>query len=222
MQTAILSQPAEAIINSFHAVETSFGLSDEQLVAKAQAGSFDAFQRLVERYESKVFRVAKSIARCREDAEEVMQDAFVQAYKNLSRFRGDSRFYTWLVRIAINEGLMKLRRRRLNEISLDVQTEEGVGSCEIEDWKPNPEQHYSQEELRCILETTISELSPGFRAVFQLRDVEGFTTEETAQALSLSPTAVKSRLRRARSHLRGLLNRYFKSMNGSRRFQTAG
>jgi len=222
MRTEVVSQPSEAIINSFHAIEVSVELSDEQLVAEAQAGSFDAFHRLVERYESKVFRVAKSIARCREDAEEIMQDAFVQAYKNLSRFRGDSRFYTWLIRITINEGLMKLRRQRPDEISIDVQTEEGAGPCEIEDWRPNPEQCYSQEELHCILETTISELSPGYRIVFQLRDVEGFTTEETAQTLCLSPTAVKSRLRRARGHLRESLSRYFKSGSGSKRLRTAG
>lgn len=213
MQTEPGSRPTEAILNSFHVVDGSVGLSEEQLVREAQGGSFAAFQRLVECYESRVFRVAERIAHCREDAEEIMQDAFVQAYKNLSLFRRESRFYTWLVRITINEGLMMMRRRRFNEISIDAQTDEGFAACEIEDWGPNPEQRYSQEELRCILEATIARLSPGYRMVFQLRDVEGFSTEETAQALSLSPTAVKSRLRRARLQLRGLLNRYFRPKN---------
>ncbi len=210
MQVELVNDSFNLIINAIPSVEDSIELSEEQLVAEAQGGCVDAFQRLVERYESRVFRVAKSVARCHEDAEEIMQDAFVQAYKNLSSFRGDSRFYTWLVRIAINEGLMKMRRRRLPEISIDLQTEDGYVPCEIEDWGPNPEQRYSQDELRCILETTIAQLSPSYRIVFQLRDVEGLSTEETAQALALTPTTVKTRVRRARLQLRELLNRYFK------------
>jgi RNA polymerase sigma-70 factor, ECF subfamily len=210
MQTEAARQPA----NALHSVEGSAELSEEQLVVDAQGGSMAAFQRLISCYESRVFRVAASIAHCREDAEDIMQDAFVQAYKNLSRFRGDSRFYTWLVRITINEGLMKMRRRRPSEISIDVRREEGFAPSEIEDWGPNPEERYSQEELHWMLETTIAQLSPGYRTVFQLRDVEGFSTEETAQALSLSATAVKSRLRRARLQLRDSLNRYFGTNGG--------
>jgi RNA polymerase sigma-70 factor, ECF subfamily len=215
MQAEVVNDSFNVIINAVHSVENSLELSEEQLVAEAQGGSGAAFQRLVECYESRVFRVAKSIARCHEDAEEIMQDAFVQAYKNLSRFRGDSRFYTWLVRITINEGLMKMRRQRPVEISIDLQTEDGYLACEIEDWGPNPEQRYSQEQLHCILETAIAQLSPGYRVVFQLRDVEGFSTEETAQALALSTTAVKTRVRRARLQLRELLNPYF-TPNGGR------
>lgn len=213
MQTELLGRPNETIISAAHAVEGSIEASDEQLVAESQLGCLAAFQRLVERYESRVFRVAERIAHSREDAEEILQDAFVQAYKNLSRFRGDSRFYTWLVRITINEGLMKRRRRRFNEISIDVQTDEGLIPCEIEDLGPNPEQRCSQAELHCLLEATIAQLSPAYRTVFQLRDVEGFSTEETAQALALSPTTVKCRLRRARFQLRESLNRCFKPRN---------
>lgn len=209
MQTQAVGQLADAVVNALHAVEDSVEFSEEQLVAEAQGGSVGAFQRLVERYESRVFRLAQRIAQRREDAEEIMRDAFVQAYKNLSRFRGDSRFYTWLVRITINQGLMKVRCLHLNEISIDVRTEGGCVPCEIEDWGPNPEQRYSIKELHCILEATIAQLSPAYRVVFQLRDVEGFSTEQIARALELSPSAVKSRLRRARLQLRELLNRYF-------------
>jgi RNA polymerase sigma-70 factor, ECF subfamily len=100
----------------------------------------------------------------------------VQAFRNLSRFRGDSRFYTWLVRITINEGLMRMRRRRLIEISIDdsIETEEGALLRELKDCEPTPEQRYSQEQLRSVLATTIDQLPPGYRDVFQLRDVEGF------------------------------------------------
>lgn len=221
MEMEMVGQLDSAIMGVLCVTEGSAELNEEQLVAEAQSGSQDAFQQLVEWYESKVFRVARRIARTYEDAEEIMQDAFVQAYKNLCNFRGESRFYTWLVRITINAGLMKMRRRRYNEISIDVDEKEGLFLSGIEDWGPNPEQRYSQEELHDILETTIAQLPPGYRIVFQLRDVEDLSTEETAHALSLTPTAVKSRLRRARGQLRVLLNRYFKPKSGSKRLQPA-
>jgi RNA polymerase sigma-70 factor, ECF subfamily len=213
MQTELLSRTFDAVINVPHTVECSVELGEERLVAEAQHGSVEAFQILVSRYESRIFRLAERIVHSREDAEEVMQDAFVQAYKNLPRFRGDSRFYTWLARITFNAGLMKKRHQRFNEISIDVQPEDGFVPDELRDWGPNPEQRYSQEELHTILETTIAQLSPGCRMVFQLRDVEGFSTEETAQALSLSPTAVKSRVCRARLQLQKLLSHYFNPKN---------
>jgi len=219
MQKELINQLNTALTSGSSGAENALQLNEEQLVAEAQSGSVDAFQQLVSCYESRVFRLAERIAHSREDAEEIMQDAFVQAYKNLPRFRGASRFYTWLARITINEGLMKLRRRRFHEISIDIQADEGFASGELQDWGPNPEQRYSQEELHTILETSIARLSPGYRMVFQLRDVEGFSTEEAAQTLGLSPTAVKTRLRRARFQLRGVLTRYFKAR---KRHATAG
>lgn len=186
-------------------------ISDElELIDEAKRGSEEAFGFLVERYQSRIFRLAQNLTRNREDAEEVLQNAFIKAYENLDRFRGDSRFYTWVVRIAVNEALMKLRRRRHNEISID-NTKDGDASVqplEIEDWGPNPEQQYSQTELHEILAAAIRELEPGYRVVFQLRDVEEFTTEETAEALSLTRSAVKTRLLRARLQLRQALDKY--------------
>lgn len=206
------------LINEFNTTASSFSAYDsvrdeQELVREATGGSLEAFEQLVERYEARVFRLAQTIAHSHEDAEEITQDAFVKAFKNLSHFRGDSRFYTWLVRITINEGLMKLRRRRFNLVSIDepFEKEDGTVPRELEDWGPSPEQRYSQKELREILATTIGELPPGYRTVFQLRDVEGFSTEQTARALDLTPTAVKSRLRRARLQLRDSLDDYFRS-----------
>lgn len=216
MQVESVSQPTGAITYQPCATGGSVAFNEERLVAEARGKSRAAFQQLVERYESRVFRVAERIAHSREDAEEIMQDAFVQAYKNLARFRGDSRFYTWLIRITINEGLMKVRRRRFNEISIHNQTEESPSARELADRGPNPEQRYSQAELSSILETTIAQLPPGNRVVFQLHDVEGFSTQETAQALAGSPIAVKSRLRRARFQLRESLNLYFKPRRAHR------
>src|SRR5579871_387800 len=192
--------------------EGSLDFSEQEVVEAARLGSPDAFGRLVECYDTRIFRIAQRIARSREDAEDIKQNAFVQAFKNMPRFRGDSRFFTWLGRITINEGLMKLRARRLKEISLDdaVETEDGSLVREFQDRKPNPEQSYSREERQEMLAKAIARLSPPYRAVFQLRDMQGFTTRETAHALDISRTAVKSRLRRARLQVRKLLKQHFK------------
>jgi RNA polymerase sigma-70 factor (ECF subfamily) len=189
-------------------------VSDElPLVQAAKSGDISAFEALVKRYDRNVFRIAQHITQNREDAEDVVQDAFLKAYSNLEQFQGQSKFYTWLVRIAVNEALMKLRRRRPERtVSLDqeVQTDEDTMPREVADWAPNPEQQYNQAELKDILGRTIQGLPPSFRTVFVLRDVEGLSTEETAEALNLSIPAVKSRLLRARLQLRERLSKYFK------------
>jgi RNA polymerase sigma-70 factor (ECF subfamily) len=174
------------------------GADEAQLVARAKNGCPAAIEQLVGRYESRVFRLARNITSNQEDTEEVVQNAFVKAFLSLSRFRGDSCFYTWLVRIAVNEALMKIRGRRFREVSID-------------------EQRYSQEELRRILETAISKLDPGYRIVFHLRDIEGLSPKETAQTLRLSLATVKSRVRRARLKLRDSLDAYFRPKKGKRR-----
>src|SRR6201987_4680395 len=182
------------------------------LVQAAKRGDDSAFEELVRRYDRNVFRIAQHITQNREDAEDVVQDAFLKAYGNLEQFQGQSKFYTWLVRIAVNEALMKLRRRRperMVSLDEDVKTEEDSVPREIADWSPNPEQLYKQSELKDILTRTIQGLPPSFRTVFVLRDVEGLSTEETADALGLSIPAVKSRLLRARLQLRERLSRYF-------------
>lgn len=194
--------------------------TEQELVAEAQRGSAVAFERLVEKFERRIFRLAQNITHNHEDAEDVMQNALVKAFRKLSTFRGDSSFYTWLVRITVNEALMGIRRRRRNEVSMD-DSDESVGvphNDEIKDWGPNPEQRYSQTELQYILATTVGALSPGYRIVFQLRDVEGLSTRETAEALSLSLVAVKTRLQRARLQLRKSLNRYFGADAGRKTF----
>lgn len=187
------------------------------LVRAAKAGDMRAFEELVRRYDRNVFRIAQHITQNREDAEDVVQEAFLKAYGNLSQFQEQSKFYTWLVRIAVNEALMKLRRRRperMVSLDQDIETEEDSMPREVADWSPNPEQQYSQAELREILGKTIQGLPAGFRTVFVLRDVEGLSTEETAEALGLSVPAVKSRLLRARLQLRERLNKYFKRRTG--------
>jgi RNA polymerase sigma-70 factor (ECF subfamily) len=193
-------------------------LSEElMLVQAAKGGDVSAFEELVKRYDRNVFRIAQHITQNREDAEDVVQDAFLKAYQNLGQFQGQSKFYTWLVRIAVNEALMRLRRRRperMVSLDEDVKTEDDSVPREVADWSPNPEQQYSQAELKEILTRTIQGLPPSFRTVFVLRDVEGLSTEEAAEALDLSIPAVKSRLLRARLQLRERLSRYFQKRNG--------
>ena len=182
------------------------------LVAAAKAGDISAFDTLVNRYERKIFRLTQNITQNREDAEDAMQEAFLKAFEHLGDFEGNSRFYTWLVRIAVNQALMKLRRRRSNIVSLDeeIDTGEDMMPREIEDWGPSPIERYEQTEMGQILSKVIGELDPSFRIVFQLRDIEQLSTEETAEALGLSVPAVKSRLLRARLKLRQKLNQYFR------------
>lgn len=198
---------------------------EAQLVARARNGCAAAIEQLVGRYESRVFRLARNITGNHEDTEEVVQNAFFKAILSLSRFRGDSRFYTWLVRIAVNEALMKIRSRRFREVPISDAKDSEDGekqtiSQELQDWGPNPEQRYSQVELRRILETAISKLTPGYRIVFHLRDIEGFSCKEAAQILDLSLTTVKTRARRARLKLRDSLDVYLRPKSGTRKSET--
>ena len=184
--------------------ETPPSSNDEgQLVAQAKAGDVQAFTDLVNRYERKIYRLAKHITQNDEDAEDVLQDAFLKAYEHLDSFKGDSKFYTWIVRIAVNEALMRLRKRRSDRtVPLDepVDTGEEMVAREIAVWEDNPEQRYSREEMHDILEQAVETLKPDFRTVFVLRDIEELSTEDTAETLGISVPAVKSRLLRARWH----------------------
>ena len=189
------------------------GFDEEALVAEAQKGGVEAFTALVNKYDGNIYRLARHITQNPEDAEDVLQETFLKAYEHLEDFQGNSKFYTWLVRIAVNQSLMKLRKRKTDaSVSLDDPLDTGEESLtrEIAVWDPNPEQTYSREEVREILERAIESLPPAFRTVFALRDIEGLSTEETAAMLSLSVPAVKSRLLRARLRLREKLTRYFK------------
>jgi RNA polymerase sigma-70 factor, ECF subfamily len=189
------------------------GLDEAELVAQAQSGGVEAFTELVNRYERNIYRLARHITQNPEDAEDILQETFLKAYEHLRDFQGNSKFYTWLVRIAVNQSLMKLRKRKSDaSVSLDDPYDTGEENLvrEIAVWEPNPEQTYSQEEMRAILEKAVDSLPPTFRAVFALRDIEELSTEETAAILNLSIPAVKSRLLRARLRLREKLTRYFK------------
>lgn len=193
---------------------TSEPLLDETaLVAQAREGDAEAYGQLVRRYQNKIFRLAQHITQNREDAEDVLQETFLKAYEHLDQFQGNSKFYTWIVRIAVNQALMKLRRRKNDKsVSLDEQIDTGEDTIvrEIAAWDEDPEEKLGRDELGSILDSAIETLDAPYRSVFVLRDIEELSTEETAEALGLSVPAVKSRLLRARLQLREKLTRQFK------------
>ena len=193
---------------------TEPGIFDEsELVAKAREGDSAAYNQLVNKYSPKIYRLAKHITQHDEDAEDVLQETFLKAFEHLGDFQGQSKFYTWIVRIAVNESLMKLRKRKSDRtVPLDEPLDTGEDTVvrEIAVWDEDPEQKYSREELAQILDEAVQSLRPVFRTVFVLRDIEELSTEETAEALGISIPAVKSRLLRARLQLREKLTRFFK------------
>ena len=183
------------------------------LVHAAKQGDAGAFEQLLRRNQAMVFRVAQHITGSREDAEEVAQEAFLKAFQNLEGFEERSRFSTWVTRIAVNTALMRLRSRRGYEtVPLREDDPEDPSALpeEVADWRPNPEQLYGRRELRALLTQVLAGLPRHYSTVFLLRDVEGFSTSETADALGLSVTAVKARLLRARLQLRQRLDPHFR------------
>jgi RNA polymerase sigma-70 factor, ECF subfamily len=187
--------------------------SDDLALAHAsKRGDLAAFEKLVKRYDRKLFRIAQHLTHNREDAEDVVQEAFLKAFLHLGQFREDAKFSTWLTRIAMNQSLMMLRNRRpTREVSIDndFQSDDGNLPIDVEDWAPNPEHLYRATQLREILRAALQKLGPGLRVVFVLRDIEGFSLQETAEALGLSVIAVKARSFRARLQVRERLSKYF-------------
>ncbi len=185
--------------------------SDNELVRSAKAGDADAFGELVERNEAKIYGLCLKMLGNQEDAEDCLQEVFIKAFKALPGFREEARFSTWLYRIAYNESLMRLRKKKLDTVSLDqpVELEEGDVSRDLADWKNDPRADVMNNELSDVLVRHVNELDPDNRIVFLMRDVHGLSTNDTADALGLSIPAVKSRLHRARLFLRQRLSNYF-------------
>jgi RNA polymerase sigma-70 factor (ECF subfamily) len=186
--------------------------NDLDLVHASKNGDVAAFEELVKRYDRKLFRIAQSVTHNVEDSQDAVQEALLKAFQHLGQFREESQFSTWLVRITVNQSLMKLRKNRaIREVPLDedLHHDGTVLPLEVTDWAPNPEQLYWASELRLILISALSDLEPISRTVFVLRDIEGLSTAQTADILNLSPTAVKARLWRSRLQLREHLNKYF-------------
>lgn len=187
--------------------------TDERLlVEQAKSGRSSAFGDLYERHRSMVYHTAFRILRNREDAEDAVQRSFQRAFVNLDRFREDSAFSTWVTRIAINEALMLLRRRRA-DTSLpenNIDDPEVLHGLNLVDKGPSPEQALADNELRAAVTHSISQLRESLRKVVLLRELQGLTSSETARRLGLTVSAVKARTFHARRYLRRFLEQKYK------------
>ncbi len=189
-------------------------LQDQALIEKINAGDYQAFESLVNLYEGKVYRLAIRMLRNQEDAEDALQETFLQVYRGLKSFEGRSNFSTWLFRLATNVCLMKIRHRETEPPTMlpleDYLPQHEEGDLpSIQAWPEKPEQILLTKESREKMMEALEKLPADYRAVFILRDMEGFSNAETGEALGISVAAVKSRLHRARIALRGMLADYF-------------
>lgn len=195
-------------------IETNEDPSDGQLVAQAKAGDLDAFELLVFRHERQVYSLALRIVRQVEDAEDVTQQTFISAMEHLADFREEAAFSTWLMRIATYAALKIIRKRKgLELVSLEESTEpqEGLDTVPhpefIADWRESPEQLAQRNETMALIDSAMEQLDEKHRLIFVLRDLEGLSIQETADALKISENNVKVRLLRARLQLREILTK---------------
>jgi RNA polymerase sigma-70 factor, ECF subfamily len=198
---------------------------DAPLVVASRAGDAAAFEELVSRYDRKLFRIAYHIVHNADDARDVVQDTFIKVFQNISRFQCQAKFSTWLYRIVVNQSLMELRKHRKKppvaiELSIDDDEQEGRLPIDFSDWRPNPEEQYTESELRELLTRLLQDLRPALRVVFVMHDIEGQSLQETAEALALTVSAVKTRSLRARLYLRERLNTHFRRDVGLKAHRT--
>jgi RNA polymerase sigma-70 factor, ECF subfamily len=178
------------------------GMTDEEIVTRVLAGDTGAFEIIMRRHNQRLYRTSRAILRDEAQAEDVVQDAYVRAYQHLGQFAGKSQFGGWLLRIAVNEALARLRGRKRYEEASALQEEEGDRMDHFASAAPNPEQQASNSEMRTLLEQSIDALPEPQRTVLVMRDVEEMSTTETAETLGITEENVKVRLHRARAILR--------------------
>lgn len=190
--------------------ELPLEIKEAQLIRRVCGGEPHAFEELVRPYARMVYATAISILKNPADAEEVSQEAVLKAFANLASFRGESRFSTWLIQITYNEARMKLRRERQHLYeSVDAGQQDGEGDYwprDFADWRPIPSEVLEADEIRQALQDAVNSLSPTYRDVVLLRDVQNLSIKETAEILGIAEGSVKTRLHRARLILRDLLS----------------
>ena len=201
------SESERPILERPLADESVFVDPDAEIVARVKSGDTDAFEELVRRHGRRVYRSLLGVLGNVEEAEDALQDAFLKAFQHLPEFEGRARFSTWLVRIAINTGLQRLRGRRDFE-TLDDDSED-FRPRRIQAWQENPEDLYSREELRRLVEQEVLKLPAKYRVALMLRDLEELSTEEAANALGLTIPGLKARVLRGRLMLRESMVIYF-------------
>lgn len=188
-------------------------LSDEALVARAQGHDFAAYEEIVRRFQDKAFRLAFGLTRNESDAQDVVQEAFLNMYRKLDSFKGDSQFGSWMYRVVVNAALMRLRKRkRLGEVSVDDENgevrEDEYYAGSIPEWRMHADVAIENQELRQKIIEAVDALAPKYQTVFVLKEIEGLKLDEIAEVLDLTVGGVKSRLHRARLQLRASLESY--------------
>jgi RNA polymerase sigma-70 factor, ECF subfamily len=179
-------------------------LTDDELVARVRNGEHACFETLMRRHNRRVFRATRAILKRDDEAEDVMQDAYVRAYEHLGNFRGEAAFSTWVTRIAVHEALARLRREQRFTANLTTDEESRAMSPDL---SRTPEQLANDQQLRGVLEKAIDMLPDDFRTVFVMRAVEQMTGVETAECLGIPEDTVKTRLHRARLRLQEIIER---------------
>ncbi len=189
------------------------------LVQALQRGDPRACDEIVQQYSGKIYNVALRLTGHPNEAEEILQETFINACRGAESFEGRSSLATWLYRIATNNGLMRLRRKETPTVSLDIfdstAAEDGGAPLDLHDWQWEPESLLLTDELRAAMDESVAQLPESLRAVFVLRDLEGLSTKETAEVLGISQSSVKVRLHRARMQLRRQLAAYFSQTEDS-------
>jgi RNA polymerase sigma-70 factor (ECF subfamily) len=201
--------------------EASEQRDEQQMIASILAGESHLFHELIRPYERGVYLMALSFLKNEEDAEDAAQEAFLKAYRNLSSFRGESKFGTWVISITLNEARSRLRRMKAEPMkSLDEPPDEGgdVSPALLRDWREIPSESLERREMRQVLQEAIGGLPPIYREIFLLRDVEELSIAEAAEVLQISAASVKVRLHRARMMLQKSLAPQLKQMNSKRRW----
>jgi RNA polymerase sigma-70 factor (ECF subfamily) len=178
------------------------GLRDGEIVRRVKAGDRALFEILMRRHNQQIYRAARAIVKDESEVEDVMQQAYINAYTHLEQFEERSQFSTWLTRIAVNEAIARRQKRRTVLSMTENVDERSANAAEMTSSQPTPEHQAYARELQRVLEAAVDELPDSYRSVFMLRDIEGLSTSETGEGLGLGEEAVKTRLHRARAMIR--------------------
>jgi RNA polymerase sigma-70 factor (ECF subfamily) len=201
--------------------ETVEGRDEAQIIASILAGNTHEFHDLIRPYERSVYIMALSLLHNEADAEDAAQETFLKAFRNLDRFRGDAKFSTWLISIALNEARSRLRSKKNVKIESLDETPDGQGAVSpalLRDWREIPSEALERQEMRLLLQHAVTDLPSIYREVFMLRDVEELSVNESAEALGITVASVKVRLHRARLMLQKKLAPQLKKINPKRRW----
>ncbi|MGB9642013.1 MAG: RNA polymerase sigma factor [Candidatus Ratteibacteria bacterium] len=191
-------------------------LKENELIERAKNKDHAAFEELVKRNQARIYNLGLKLLGNKEDAADLLQETFINAYYALPKFEGKSAFSTWLYRIATNNAFMKMRKKKIPLVRFESDRDDSEQKyfTDVPDWSNDPRAHLKNEELKMLLEKSVDSLPGKYKTIFVLHDIEGFSTEEISKMLDLSVPAVKSRIHRSRMFLRDKLSQYFQSHAG--------